>query len=92
MSCISSNNYPTKGRNLDLKINNPSFIKDTIDSHISYKEIILAEWDMVMDDFDDGVGTRLLPHCTNCHRGVYKHDAGKWCTFCGALMKNPIAL
>ena len=54
------------------------------------KEIIYAEWKMILDDFDDGVGTRELPHCSNCHRGVYKHDAGSWCPFCGAEMKNPM--
>ena len=91
MSGTSSNNYPVKGRKLDLNINIPKpdiILKPSID----YKEIINAEWEIVIDDFDDGVGNRPLPHCTNCHRGVYNHDAGKWCTFCGALMKNPIAL
>lgn len=51
---------------------------------------IEAEWEMVLDDFNDGVGNRKLPHCTNCHRGVYRHDAGGWCPFCGAIMKNPM--
>ena len=49
-----------------------------------------AEWVMVVDDFDDGLGSRELPHCSKCGRGVYKHDAGSWCTFCGATMKNPM--
>lgn len=53
-------------------------------------EISFAEWKMVLDDFDDGVGIRELPHCTNCGRSVYKHDAGSWCPFCGAAMKNPM--
>ena len=56
------------------------------------KEIITAEWKMVLDDFDDGKGNRELPHCSNCYRGVYKHDAGNYCPFCGAIMKNPISL
>ena len=55
-----------------------------------YGEIPIAEWKLVADDFDDGYGTRELPHCTKCGRGVYKHDAGLYCPFCGALMKNPI--
>lgn len=50
------------------------------------KEIIHAKWEMVLDDFDDGVGERELPHCSNCHTGVYKHDAKNWCPECGALM------
>lgn len=58
----------------------------------SKKEIIIAEWKMIIDDFDDGKGSRKLPHCTNCNRGVYIHDAGNYCPFCGALMKNPITL
>ena len=45
---------------------------------------------MVLDDFDDGIGNRELPHCSKCHRGVYKHDAGGWCPFCGAAIKNPM--
>lgn len=49
-----------------------------------------AEWKIVVDDFDDGLGNRELPHCTNCGRGVYRHDAGSWCPFCGASMKNPM--
>ncbi len=52
--------------------------------------IEFAEWKMVIDDFDDGVGNRELPHCSKCSRGVYKHDAGLYCPFCGALMKNPM--
>ncbi len=52
--------------------------------------IEFAEWKMAIDDFDDGVGNRELPHCSKCGRGVYKHDAGLYCPFCGALMKNPI--
>lgn len=51
-----------------------------------------AEWEMVLDDFDDGVGCRELPHCTKCHRGVYRHDAGGFCPFCGAIMRNPMRL
>lgn len=57
-----------------------------------YGEISIAEWKMVLDDFDDGVGNRELPHCSKCGRGVYKHDAGLYCPFCGALMKNPMRL
>ena len=56
------------------------------------KNIITAEWKMVIDDFDDGKGNRELPHCSKCNRGVYKHDAGSYCPFCGAIMKNPISL
>lgn len=53
-------------------------------------DIYFAEWEMVLDDFDDGFGNRELPHCSKCHRGVYKHDAGSWCPFCGVAMKNPM--
>ena len=53
-------------------------------------DIYFAEWRMVVDDYDDGLGDRELPHCTNCGRGVYRHDAGSWCPFCGAAMKNPM--
>ena len=47
-------------------------------------------WEMALDDFEDGLGNRELPHCSKCGRGVYKHDAGPFCTFCGSPMKNPI--
>ena len=50
------------------------------------KEIVHAKWEMVLDDFDDGMGERELPHCSNCHIGVYKHDAKNWCPECGAQM------
>ena len=49
-----------------------------------------TEWVMAMDDFENGWGEREYPHCSNCHRGVYKHDAGSWCPFCGKSMKNPM--
>lgn len=49
-----------------------------------------AEWVMVEDDFDDGFEARPRPHCSKCGRGVYKHDAGSFCTFCGSQMKNPM--
>jgi len=49
-----------------------------------------AEWVMSLDDFENGWGEREYPHCSNCHRGVYRHDAGKWCPFCGKTMKNPM--
>ena len=54
------------------------------------KEIDDAEWVMAMDDFENGWGEREYPHCSNCNRGVYRHDAGSWCPFCGAAMKNPM--
>lgn len=57
---------------------------------VNTKEITFAEWKMVIDDYDDGLGNRETPHCTNCHRGVYRHDASNWCPFCGAAMKNPM--
>jgi len=49
-----------------------------------------AEWEMVIDDFENGLGNREYPHCSKCGRGVYRHDAGSWCPFCGAAMKNPM--
>ena len=49
-----------------------------------------AEWVMSVDDFENGWGEREYPHCSNCHRGAYRHDAGSWCPFCGAAMKNPM--
>ena len=49
-----------------------------------------AEWVMAVDDFEDGKDDRELPHCSKCNRGVYIHDAGSWCPFCGCLMKNPM--
>lgn len=66
---------------------NPNYVPPA-----SAKGIVRAEWKMVVDDFDDGFGDREYPHCTNCHRGVYRHDAGSWCPFCGAAMKNPMRL
>ena len=51
---------------------------------------LLAEWKMVVDDYDEGWGHQKYPHCSNCKRGVYRHDAGSWCPFCGAAMKNPM--
>lgn len=60
--------------------------------YLIYGEIPVAEWNMVLDDFDDGVGIRELLHCSKCGRGVYKHDASLYCTFCGALMKNPMRM
>lgn len=66
---------------------NPNYVPPA-----SGKGIVCAEWKIVIDDFDDGLGNRELPHCTNCGRGVYRHDAGSWCTFCGAAMKNPMRL
>ena len=53
-------------------------------------ETIETEWVMVFDDFDDGYGNREYPHCSKCGRGVYRHDAGSYCPFCGAAMKNPM--
>ena len=49
-----------------------------------------AEWVMVVDDFENGWGEREYPHCSKCGRGVYRHDAGCWCPFCGSVMKNPM--
>ena len=62
----------------------------TLGDYKIHSEQDFAEWKMVVDDFDDGVGNRELPHCSKCGRGVYKHDAGLYCPFCGALMKNPM--
>jgi ribosomal protein S27AE len=62
----------------------------TLGDYKIHSEQDFAEWKMVVDDFDDGKGNRELPHCSKCGRGVYKHDAGLYCPFCGALMKNPM--
>ena len=64
-------------------------MKDFDYDDIILAEVPIAEWRMVVDDYDDGVGNRELPHCSRCGRGVYNHDAGMWCPFCGAIMKNP---
>ena len=64
---------------------NPNYVPPA-----SGKGIIRAEWKMVIDDFDNGFGNQEYPHCTNCGRGVYRHDAGSWCPLCGAVMKNPM--
>ena len=53
--------------------------------------ITFAEWKMTLDDFEDGLGNRELPHCTKCGGGTYRHDAGRWCPFCGSIMKNPLS-
>ena len=56
-----------------------------------YKELqISAEWVMTLDNFENGWGERIYPHCSSCGRGVYAHDAGNWCPFCGKPMKNPM--
>lgn len=65
-------------------------VKDIGNNTTVLADIPFAEWLMVIDDYDDGVGSRKLPHCSRCGRGVYNHDAGMWCPFCGAAMKNPM--
>lgn len=85
--CLSPEEARSSIRNLQTALD---VLKD--EPVVDAKEIVYAEWEMILDDFDDGVGIRELPHCSNCHRGVYKHDAGTWCTFCGASMKNPMRL
>lgn len=57
---------------------------------VDAKEPENAEWVMALDDFENGWGNREYPHCSNCKRGVYRHDAGSWCPFCGAAMNNPM--
>jgi len=57
---------------------------------VDVKEPENAEWVMALDDFENGWGNRKYPHCSNCKRGVYRHDAGSWCPFCGKPMKNPM--
>lgn len=57
---------------------------------VDTKENDNAEWVMAIDDFENGWGEREYPHCSNCHRGVYRHDAGSYCPFCGKPMKNPM--
>ena len=54
-------------------------------------DISKAEWVMTVDDYENGWGEQKYPHCSACKRGVYKHDAGKYCPFCGREMKNPMA-
>ena len=74
-----------KIKNFDrLVINGINFEQKKLESRET------AEWKMVVDDFDDGKGERELPHCSKCKRGVYKHDAGKYCPFCGTTMINPM--
>lgn len=56
----------------------------------TYGDFVFAEWVMSLDDYEDGWGEHEYPHCSRCNRGVYRHDAGSWCPFCGAIMKNPM--
>lgn len=49
-----------------------------------------GEWIMAVDDFENGWGEQNYPHCSKCNRGVYRHDAGSWCPFCGTAMRNPM--
>lgn len=53
---------------------------------IDAKPIVHAKWIVSKDDFDDGFGERDYPFCSNCHTGVYKHDAKYYCPNCGAKM------
>ena len=57
-----------------------------VDSSKEYREIVHAKWVISIDDFDDGFGEREYPFCSNCHRGVYRHDAKNYCPNCGAKM------
>lgn len=57
---------------------------------IGVKKNDYTEWVMAVDDFENGWGEQEYPHCSNCGRGVYRHDAGSWCPFCGAAMRNPM--
>lgn len=65
-------------------------VKDIDNNTVVLAEIAFAKWVMVIDDYNDGFGNRELPHCSRCGRGVYRHDAGSWCPFCGAAMRNPM--
>ena len=56
---------------------------------------VLKLYSMYYDNKDlgnSGLGDRELPHRSNCNKGVYNHDAGLYCPFCGALMKNPMRI
>lgn len=53
-------------------------------------EITTSEWDLRIDDFEDGFGSRRVPYCKHCGRSVYRHDAGSYCPFCGSTMTNPM--
>lgn len=53
-------------------------------------EAIEGKWIMALDDFENGWGELQYPHCFKCNRGVYRHDAGSFCPFCGTPMRNPM--
>lgn len=48
--------------------------------------VVHSGWEYSFDDLDDGNGIRVYPHCYNCGRAVYRHDAGERCCRCGARM------
>lgn len=62
--------------------------KNKVTPSAESEEAIHAEWTTSVDDFDDGFGEREYPFCSNCHTGVYKHDAKNYCPNCGAKMNN----
>ena len=56
----------------------------------NFKPTIRSEWDLRIDDFEDGLGARRVPYCKHCGHSVYRHDAGNYCPFCGSTMTNPM--
>ena len=95
--CIINSIYCTRANGNGYCVNtactNPKIINNYIEvPHAQYIKIEpRGEWRLEFADFNDGAGLREYPHCTNCFKAVYPRDAGKYCTFCGAVMKNPLA-
>ena len=76
------------GRHMDIKFYPELYISEELKEN---KESTFAEWIMAEDSYEDGREYSEYPHCSNCNRGVYKHDAGSFCPFCGTPMKNPMS-
>ena len=104
-SYTTENLTEANGRHLDIELYPELFVsKEAIEKHKQSKgsnsidlytesrgeESTKAEWIMAEDDYEEGWGFQKYPHCSKCNRGVYRHDAGSFCPFCGTPMKNPM--
>lgn len=71
-----------------MDVANQCFLIIEAAPHADVEPVIHSKWVDAIDDLEDGNGFRTYPHCKNCGRAVYRHDAGERCCRCGARMRG----
>lgn len=76
-------------RNTLSRIDNRIIIIDKELKNLNIKSVKTDEKERAMWNHTEENGKKYST-CNRCKKRVQRQDAGRYCTFCGSIMKNPV--